>query len=229
MKTIKFVSALVMSAISLSAAAVTYTSTARITITSTNGTDQVTLREAATYSNTDFDNGGDATKLENTGTSAINIYGIVGGTNYASVAKQDLDNTELGVKTNSLDGSYTMTFSAISGTPLYLVDNETGDRTLMANSGTYVFTAATGATLNNRFFISKSATGTPEICHRYGKLQVTSSNGMTVKVLNMDGSATSIADTNITTNAEVEIDLAGLAAGQYKVEWNSQTLIIDVK
>jgi hypothetical protein len=51
---------------------------------------------------------------------------------------------------------------------------------------------------------------------------------MTVKVLNMDGSATSIADVVISSYYQ-EIDLAGLAAGQYKVEWNSQTLIIDVK
>lgn len=64
------------------------------------------------------------------------------------------------------------------------------------------------------------------ICHRYGKLQVTGSNGMTVKVLNLDGSATSIADTEIYSDYMVEIDLSGLAMGYYMVELNGSIMYI---
>ena len=127
--------------------------------------------------------------------------------------------------------SVSFSFSDLVGT-LYLVDATDGSRTPIVAGTPYNFTVAAGevgTAINDRFSISKLASIATEICHRYGKLQVTGSYGMTVKVLNMDGSATSIADTNITSDATVEIDLAGLAAGQYKVEWNSQTLIIDVK
>ena len=52
-----------------------------------------------------------------------------------------------------------------------------------------------------------------------------------VVVKNMDDSATSIGTVAITANYQ-EIDLAGLAAGQYKVEYNdgtAHTVIIDVQ
>ena len=157
----------------------------------------------------------------------INLYAVSAGKNLSMIATNDLTNTPLTFQSNTTETAYTMTFSTVSGT-IKLFDAVTGTETVLANSGTYNFTCAANSTIADRFFINY-VPATPEICHRYGKLQVTGSKDMTVKVLNMDGSATSIADTNITTNSQVEIPLAGLAAGQYKVEWNSQTLIIDVK
>jgi hypothetical protein len=191
-----------------------------------NGNDVLTLLEGTTYSNA-YESGADAIKLMNDGSAySINLYAEVGGQNLAIVATNDLSGTALTFKSNTTETSYTMTFSSVMGT-VKLYDAVTGTETVMANSGTYNFTCPANQTIAGRFVINYTPSA-PAICHRYGKLQVSDSNSMTVKVLNMDGSATSIADVVISSYYQ-EIDLSGLAAGQYKVEWNSQTLIIDVQ
>lgn len=227
MKTIKLFAVVALCAMTLVANAA-MTASAKITVTSVGGgNDAVIMLENSSYSPA-FDNGLDAEKIMNVGQSYnINLYAVAGGYNLSSVATDALSNIPLTFQSNETETSYTMTFSAVTGT-IKLYDIVTDTETTLANNGTYNFTCAANTTIADRFFINYVPSA-PTICHRYGKLQVFGSNGMTVKVLNLDGTATSIADTNITTNAEVDIDLAGLAAGQYKVEWNSKSLIIDVQ
>lgn len=214
--------AMVMASMSVAFAAHTYTAKTNISM----GVSTLKLRECVDFSNA-YDNGYDA---ENVNAGGVNVYSVLPqGNRWMNWYTNDLENTALGFTPEAT--SVTFTFATVTGTPLYLVDANDGSRTLITEGGTYNFTVAAGEVgtqINNRFSISKLASIGAEICHRYGKLQVSGSYGMTVKVLNMDGSATSIADTNITA-AYQEISLAGLAAGQYKVEWNSQTLIIDVQ
>lgn len=227
MKLLKLFAIVTMSAMTLAASAAT-TARAKITVTSVGGgSDQLIVLEGTTYTPA-YESGADAEKLMNSGQAYhINLYALGAGKNLAMLCTNDLTNTPLTFQSNTTETSYTMTFSNVTGT-VKLYDDVTGTETVLANSGTYNFTCAANSTIADRFFINYVPSA-PEICHRYGKLQVTGSKDLTVKVLNMDGSATSIADTNITTNSQVEISLAGLAAGQYKVEWNSQTLIIDVQ
>lgn len=205
-------------------AAVTPTGKVNITLSSTSAEDKVLrLRLHSSFSDA-FDNAWDATAAQDGG-----IYALDGETHYTTWCSDQLDNRKVGFKSCN-DLSYTLTFSNFAGENIRLYDLVADVETVInASTPAYVFTidgADVNKNINDRFILNYIPN--PAICHRYGKLQITDCKGMTVKVLNMDGSATSIADTNITSLYQ-EIDLAGLAAGQYKVEWNSQTLIIDVK
>lgn len=157
---------------------------------------------------------------------SIAFYTINGSYKYELYLTKEFGELPFGLITNA-STDYTMSVVSASGETMTMYDAVDGSTFALTAGASKAFTATANSTIEDRFHLFVSAA--PSICHRYGKLQVFGSNGMTVKVLNMDGSATSIADTNITSNLEVDIDLAGLAAGQYKVEWNSQTLIIDVK
>ena len=157
----------------------------------------------------------------------ISVYPIYNSNNYEKLFAKSISNYYMGFKTMTGVTDYTLTFTQVAGT-MSIYDQVADQLVNVTEGGTYNFTATANTRVEDRFIINYVPSA-PKICHRYGALQVYGSKDMTVKVLNMDGTATSIADTNITTNLEVEIDLAGLATGQYKVEWNSQTLIIDVK
>lgn len=223
MKKLFIISALLLTGIATTYAAHVYTAKLFITL----GTSTLKIRECADFSNA-FDNGFDVTNVNTTG---VNVYAVLPeGKRWSQWGTNDVEGAVIGFTPEATSVSFN--FTTVEGPQLYLVDANDGSRTPIVAGTPYNFTVAAGEVgtqINNRFSISKLASIGAEICHRYGKLQVSGSYGMTVKVLNMDGSATSIADTNITTDATVEIDLAGLAAGQYKVEWNSQTLIIDVQ
>ena len=158
----------------------------------------------------------------------VAFYAIAGTTNYQTLRGNNLAALPFGLKTNG-DTDYTLTISNVSGSEtLKMKDEVTGTVFDLTEGYVYNFTAtANQAAITDRFHLYV-APSTPEICHRYGKLQVSGSNGQSVAVKNMDDSATSIGTVAITADYQ-EISLAGLAAGQYKVEWNSQTLIIDVK
>lgn len=223
----KFFAIIAISAMTSIAFAAT-TATAKINIASAsgNGNDAVILIEGTTYSSA-YESGADAYKLMNDANDySINLFAVVGSDSLSNVATNDLTNTALVFKSNKTETNYTMTFKNVSGT-VKLYDSVTGTETVLVNDATYPFTCAANTTIADRFYINY-VPAAPEICHRYGKLQVSGSNGQSVAVKNMDDSATSIGTVAITSDYQ-EIDLAGLAAGQYKVEWNSQTLIIDVK
>ena len=226
MKTIKFLSVVAFCAMTLFATAAT-TAKVKITITSTGGgSDILYLLEGTDYSSA-FEDGKDVDKIMNSGqTYNINLYAVCGGHNLSMLYTNDLAETPLTFQSNETETDYTMTFSNVTGTVI-LYDQADNSYHTLANSGTYNFTCAANSTIANRFIINHAPLAAG-ICHRYGKLQVSGSNGQSVAVKNMDDSATSIGTVAITADYQ-EIDLAGLAAGQYKVEWNSQTLIIDVK
>lgn len=230
MKFTKIATMLMLCAMSMNMMADSFTASARITVTSTNGTDLVTFMEKASYSDDAMDNGADAVKLENTGDLAINIYGIVGGTNYSTVAKQHLEGTKIGFKSNKFDTDYTMTFSAINGRQLYLEDLELDSLIALTAGDTYVFTVTTNDTFENRFQIYKPFTpdaGDLNICHQYGKLTI-NNNPYTTNIVVKNSSDVVVVDKAPRTTPQV-IDLSALPAGRYTVEIGGQTLIIDVK
>ena len=203
--------------------ALTVTSRAKITMTCPGQTAIAYVAEVAEYAE-----GVDpsSTLLYDDG-AQISIYTTYSGSNYEKFYAKTIANDYLGFKTMAGVTDYTLTFNQVAGT-MTIYDQVADQLINVTEGGTYNFTATANTRVEDRFIINYVPSA-PKICHRYGALQVYGSKDMIVKVLNMDGTATSIADTNITTNSEVEIPLTGLAAGQYKVEWNSKTLIIDVK
>lgn len=219
--------ALCMATLSLNAA---FTAVAQIQVTSVGGgLDQLTIVEGDAFT-PGYDSGSDADKIMNSGQAYnINLYAVIPGHDLSMICTNDLTNIPLTFQSNTTETAYTMTFSSVTGT-IKLFDAVTGTETVLANSGTYNFTCAANSTIADRFIINY-VPAAPEICHRYGKLQVTGMKDTNVVVKNMDDSATSIGTVAITANYQ-EIDLAGLAAGQYKVEYNdgtAHTVIIDVK
>ncbi len=229
MKTIKLLAIATLCAMTFAAQAAT-TAKAVITISSVGGgSDVMYLLEGTEYSSA-YEAGKDVEKIMNTGQAYnVNLYAVLGGYNLSTVYTNDFTNVPLTFQSNTTETSYTMTFYDVTGT-VKLYDAVTGTETVLANSGTYNFTCAANSTIADRFFINY-VPAAPEICHRYGKLQVTGMKDTNVVVKNMDDSATSIGTVAITANYQ-EIDLAGLAAGQYKVEYNdgtARTVIIDVK
>jgi hypothetical protein len=64
--------------------------------------------------------------------------------------------------------------------------------------------------------VEPATPATPAICHQNGRLEITAYQGASVKVLAYADESEVIAATDITA-AYQEIDLAGLAAGQYIV------------
>ena len=198
----------------------TFTAKAKITVSSSVGEqDELFLLEGSNYSS-QYESGADISKLMNQG---INLYAVSGNDNLYMVATNDLTNTPLTFRSNTSETAYTMTFSDVAGTVI-LYDAVTGSEILLANGGTYDFMCATDMMVSDRFYINYQVT--PQICHRYGTLQVSGSNGMTVTVRNLDGSVTSIGSINITADYQV-IDLTSLASGRYQVDWNSQTLLFN--
>ncbi len=214
--------ALLVLAASMNAFAVTYTAKATVTLTSANSNVCV-----LTLGQSDALGVGvtPACSEMNMEGRLVAFYALNGTTKYQIFMNKSLGNLPLGLMTDG-SASYTISVSGVLGTEtLVLKDNETGDLVNLTEGATYNFTATSSTDSRFQLYV---APPTPEICHRYGKLQVSGSNGQNVVVKNMDDSATSIGTVAITADYQ-EIDLAGLAAGQYKVEWNSQTLIIDVK
>jgi hypothetical protein len=211
----------------------TETAYVQIQLTGATGgvSNSVYLTEDNAYTSA-YESGADAEKImSQSNVNSVLMYGFVGTTPCGDIVTDNLDGVKLGLTTNQVDVNYTLKFKNFSGRELKLYDAVV-DSVITINASTpdYAFTAAMGrVAVDDRFSIGEPAPVTPNICHRYGKLLVYGSKGMTVKVLNMDGTATAIADTNITKNIEVEIPLTGLADGQYKVEWNGKTLIIDVQ
>lgn len=223
MKAMKFMAVVAMCAMTLAASA-TKTAQAKIAISSTDGGDDALYIMENTDNSSAFEAGKDVEKIMNTGQAYnINLYAVLGGYNLSMVYTNDIANLPLTFKAGSAT-HYTMTFSNVYGT-VKLYDKVTGTETTLANTGTYGFDCEANATLADRFVINRPAPAAPGICHYGDVLQVTGSNGMTVKVHNMDDTD-AMADVTITSDDQ-DIDISALTADtQYKVVWNSQTLII---
>lgn len=162
---------------------------------------------------------------------SVLIYADVEGHSCEHVATNDLDGLHIGFTTNLVDADYSLQFSNFSGRELKLYD-AVADSVITINASTpaYNFTATAGqVAVTDRFSI-----GDPvipfEICHRYGKLQVSGYKGGTVVV--KDNTDTPVINVVVPTRSQYSIDLSALTAGQYKVEYNdgtAKTVIIDVK
>ncbi len=222
----KILMSFVAIASSVSLMALTPTATATITVTgTTSGSfDKVILVESTVDGfSAAFDNGYDAAQPD---VNIPGIYAISGTERFASNFTNDLTDQALGFISGT-DTEYKITFSGVTGNTIKLYDKVTGTETVVDAANDYTFTAAANARIDDRFVVNCSACAPaePTICHRNDQLEVYNSNGMTVQVLNLDGSATSIADVAISTDSQT-IPLADLAAGQYLVKWNGKDLII---
>ena len=148
------------------------------------------------------------------------MYAYLGGNSLSKCWTNNLEEVEIRF---AAAGTYTLTFSGVTGRALKFNDQTVG------NGESMTVTVTAEEVGKAKIAIADAATpATPNICHRYGKLEVTGSNGMTVQVLNLDGTATSIADQVMATDNET-INLSGLDAGkQYLVKWNGKELIIQL-
>lgn len=153
----------------------------------------------------------------------VALYLIYNATNYQSFGTKSLTDMPLGIVTNA-DTQYKFQFANVQGT--MTIYDAVEDVTVPLVSGDeYSFTAAANSTINDRFILNRTAPAAPGICHYGNVLKVTGSNGMVVKVHNMDDTD-AMADVTITSDDQ-DIDISALTADtQYKVVWNSQTLII---
>lgn len=120
---------------------------AKITIASENSVDHVIVAEDAQFS-AEFDNGFDASKYMN---EDVNLY-VEDEEMMSIFATDNLENTTLGVS-SVLGGTYTITFSNVSGDNFILVDNMTGALTAMVEGNSYEFNMAANSVNDHRFVI----------------------------------------------------------------------------
>ena len=210
----------------------TQTTYFHIYINSNSGTnDRVKVSEDDAYTN-DYEDGADADKIMSLSNSkSVLLFGQVGTHDCGTVVAANLDGMYLGFTTNMVDNDYTLTFSnfAVGSREVKLYD-AVADSVITLNASTpaYAFTATPGRVeVRDRFVFGDAPVIPYEICHRYGKLQVSGYKGGTVVV--KDNTDTPVISVVVPTRTQHTIDLSALAAGQYKVEANGQTLIIDVK
>ncbi len=216
-----FMSLLVLAA-TFNAFAIDYTAKATLTLTDTDGDAcEIVIAQS---DQADINKYNAEMYMEN---RAIAIYVSANDKKYEIYATNDLTGIAFGIMPKEGVTDYTLTVTDVQGETLVFKDNVTG-ATYPMTEGAIIPLSNITAETTTTFQISSAAPATPEICHRYGKLEVRGSNGMTVQVLNLDGSATSIADQTMATDNEV-IDLSGLTAGQqYLVKWNGKELIIQM-
>lgn len=213
------------------AAMATQTAVVQIKLTGVTGavSNSVYLIEDDAYTSA-YESGADVEKMmSQANNKSVLMYGFVGTTPCEYVVTNNLDGVKLGLTTNQVDDNYTLTFKNFSGRELKLYDAVV-DSVITINASTpdYAFTAAMGrVAVNDRFSIGEPAPVAYEICHRYNALQVSGYKGGTVVV--KDNTDATVISVVVPTRTQHTIDLSALAAGQYKVEANGQTLIIDVK
>ena len=231
----KIMISLLMVAASISAFAVTYTSKAKLTLTSSdNKSCSMIIAESADFS--DGLNNGYYAELNEEGKD-VQIYVEYGGKKYAhfgssATTMQDL---QLGIKTNA-STSYTLTATNVSGATPFKVKINGVEYTVNAGLNE-VITLPASSTLpaagdEANYKVNPSAPLVQGICFNYNKLELTVYDGATVEVF-ADGAATASITENVVGDATFEIDLNGLASGKYKVAISGiatpEEYIIDVK
>lgn len=87
------------------------------------------------------------------------IYGMLGGSEYSTVASPDLTDLRIGFKTNEIDQNYKLKFSSFSGTEFTIYDVVEGN-TITVNGSTpdYAFSVTPAqipqVAINNRFVVN---------------------------------------------------------------------------
>jgi hypothetical protein len=217
-----FLSLLVLAA-TMNAFAIAYTAKAKVVLTGTTTGQKCTMYLIQSDELNAGVNASYCGPIELDG-RPVAFYAIYEATNYESFGTKDLGAMQFGLKTNA-DTEYTLKVSGVEGTQTLVMKDEVAGQTFdLVNNASYNFTATANTTVADRFHLYV-APAVPGICHYGNVLQVTGSNGMTVQINNMDDTQ-AIAPVAITSDSQ-DIDISGLTAGnQYKVVWNSQTLII---
>lgn len=155
------------------------------------------------------------------------VYVLYQGTEYENLIINNLQNFPIGIKTSNAT-EYSLYFGAIEGNTEILIYDNVADHMIHVNSESpYVFQiedSQKNSIINDRFYINPASTGDPKICHEYGKLVVTDYVGDVV-VSDMDGNE----ELRKSVMINASIDLSNLAAGQHRVAFNGQNLIIRVQ
>jgi len=231
----KIMISLLMAAATINAFAVTYTSKAKLTLTSSdNKSCSMVIAESEDFS--DGLNNGYYAELNEEG-KTVQIYVEYGGKKYAHFGSNaaTMTDLQLGIKTNA-STSYTLTATNVSGaTPFkvkingveYTITDGMSENITLAASSTL---PAAGDEANYK--VNPAAPLVQGICFNYNKLELTMYDGATVEVF-ADGAATASLTQVVAGDATFEIDLNGLASGKYKVVVSGiatpEEYIIDVK
>jgi len=220
----KIIFSLLAVAATINVMAVTYSSRAMVTLTSAdNKSCNIIIAESNDL--TDAVDSRYCAEMSMDGRD-VALYVVKNGTKYQNFAVKSLNGIELGVKTNA-STSYKLTVSKVSGAPLTL---KVGDELITLTDGLAkdITLAANQAAASFGIFVP-AAPAPYEICHRYGKLQITSYPESAANVVVKDEAGAEVKNVAITDHVYQEIDLTGLAAGHYTVEANGQTLTISVQ
>lgn len=210
----------------------TETSYVRVKLRSASNTYSVVrLTEDDAYTSA-YEDGADTDKMMSFANSkSILLYALVGTHNCEDVVANNVDNLWIGFTTNTVDADYYISFDQMTPTSreMKLYDALLDSVIVISNTTPeYHFTATAGrVAVTDRFMVGEPAPVAYEICHRYNALQVSGYKGGTVVV--KDNTDATVISVVVPTRTQHTIDLSALAAGQYKVEANGQTLIIDVK
>ncbi len=233
----KVMISLLMVVATINAFAVTYTSKAKLTLTSSDNKSCTMIIAESEDLNAGLNNGYYA-ELNEEG-KAVQLYVVYGGKKYQQFASNaaTMADLQLGIKTNAAT-TYTLTASNVSGATPFKVKINGVEYTIDANGTVFSdVTLPASSTLpaagdEANYKVNPAAPLVQGICFNYNKLQLTKYDGATVEVF-ADGSATAALTQVVTGDAQFDIDLSTLASGKYKVAISGiatpEEYIIDVK
>lgn len=229
MKKIKFIAAIALSAITIAANAVTYTATAKITVTAASGAKDVLILLEAPDGSNDFENSKDITKLKNNANDySINLYAKTGANEMLStVYTNSLADLAIVFEANNHDEDYTMTFTNVQGT-IKLYDGTTGVPFELTNNGTYNFTVAKNSITEGRFQIGEGPAplpGEPKICFKNEQLIISDA----LNPIHVEGEDEGMTYNQDFPASTTSIDMSSEVPGHYFVVFETDTLHFNVK
>ena len=217
-----FMSLLVLAA-TFNAFAIDYTAKATLTLTDTDGDAcEIVIAQS---DQADINKYNAEMYMEN---RAIAIYVSANDKKYEIYATNDLTGIAFGIMPKEGVTDYTLTVTDVQGETLVFKDNVTGATYPMTEGAIIPLANVTAETITS-FQVADAATPVePNICHRYGKLEIYGSTDQTVEILSQDG-LTSIYTEKITSDyqeIDLNIALAAQTAEYFMVKWNGQDYII---
>ena len=233
----KIMISLLMVAATVNAFAITYTSKAKLTLTSSDNK-SCTIGIGVSEDLNDGLNTGYYAEINPEG-KPVQMYVTYGGKNYQQFVSNaaTMADMQLGIVTNA-STTYTLTASNVSGATPFKVKINGVEYTIDANGTVFSdVTLPASSTLpaagdEANYKVNPAAPLVQGICFNYNKLELTMYDGATVEVF-ADGAATASLTQVVAGDATFEIDLNGLASGKYKVAISGiatpEEYIIDVK